>query len=71
MLYTRIKSYNNGKFTTCEQLYPTTNQSIALQRFREDYPEHKECILIAEYYDSEANKEHFEICKTCGCVHYI
>lgn len=53
MLYTRIKSYSNGKFTGCEQLYSTINQSIALQKFRADYPEHKECLLIAETYDSE------------------
>lgn len=71
MLYTRIKSYNNGKFTGCEQLYSTTNQSIALQIFRKDYPEHKECLLIAETYNSEENKEHFEICKACGCVNNI
>lgn len=71
MLYTRIKSYSNGKFTGCEQLYSTINQSIALQKFRADYPGHKECLLIAETYDSEKNKEHFEICKSCGCVNNI
>lgn len=71
MMYIRIKSYYpNGKFTTCEQLYPGTNQVKALERFRHDYPEHKGCILVAETYDADApeNIEHFRICKACGCV---
>ena len=71
MLYTRIKSYHNGVFTTCEHLYLGNNHTKALERFRNEYPEHKECILITETYDSEAgkNKEHFQACLKCGCVH--
>lgn len=71
MLYTRIKSYQNGVFTNCEHLYLGSNQSTALERFRSEYPEHKDCILIAESYDSEeeCNKEHFKACLRCGCVH--
>lgn len=71
MLYTRIKSYHNGEFTSCEHLYLGTNQSKALERFRIEYPEHKECILVAQTYDSEAeeNKAHFQACLRCGCVH--
>ena len=73
MLYTRIKSYHNGEFTSCEHLYLGTNQVKALERFRNEYPEHKECILVAQTYDSEAeeNKEHFQACLRCGCVHWL
>lgn len=69
MMYVRIKSYLDGMFTTCEQLYSECNQSEAIQRFRDEYPEHKDCTVIAEDYNSEENPEHFEICKACGCVH--
>lgn len=73
MMYVRIKSYDeDGSFTSCEQLYSncsTLNEGI--QRFRAEYPEHESCLVVAEYYDSEeeCNKEHFEVCKACGCVH--
>ena len=71
MIYTRIKSYHNGKFTGCEHLYLGNNQVKALEKFRAEYPEHKDCILIAEKYDSneERHKEHFKACLACGCVH--
>lgn len=71
MVYVRIKSYLNGKFTGCEHLYLGNNHVNALDKFRKEYPEHKNCILIAESYDSEdeRNKEHFKACLNCGCVH--
>ena len=71
MKYVRITSYFNGRFTTCEHLYAGTNQVEALERFRSEYPEHNECILIAENYDSDKpeNKAHFAACLSCGCVH--
>ena len=71
MVYTRIKSYYNGEFTSCEHLYLGNNQVEALEKFRKEYPEHDKCILIAEKYDSEEerNKEHFKACMRCGCVH--
>ena len=72
MKYVRIRSYyQNGKFTSCEHLYAGTNQVEALEKFREEYPEHDNCILIAENYDSEKpeHKEHFAACLRCGCVH--
>lgn len=71
MIYTRIKSYYNGKFTNCEHLYFGNNHSDALRKFRQEYPEHKNCVLIAETYDSEdeKNTEHFKSCLNCGCVH--
>ena len=70
MLYTRIKSYNNGEFTGCEHLYLGNNHVKAMMRFKKEYPEHKNCILVAETYDSEEekNKEHFTSCLYCGCV---
>ena len=71
MIYVRIKSYLNGKFTGCEHLYLGNNHVNALDKFRKEYPEHDSCILIAESYDSEdeRNKEHFQACLNCGCVH--
>lgn len=71
MIHVRIKSYSNGQFTTCEHLYLGDNHVNALARFRKEYPEHKNCVLVAETYDSEEekNKEHFNVCLRCGCVH--
>lgn len=71
MKYVRIRSYYNGEFTSCEHLYTGTNQVDAIARFRKEYPEHDNCILIAEAYDSEKpeNKSHFAACVNCGCVH--
>ena len=42
-----------------------------LVRFRKEYPEHKDCILIAETIDNEEPKykEYFQVCLNCGCVH--
>lgn len=73
MNFVRIKSYyQNGKFTNCEHLYIGSDQVKSLERFRKEYPEHDNCILVAEHYDSEdlENIEHFKICSKCGCVHY-
>ena len=70
----RVTSYyQDGRFTTCEHIYAAQFQQDAIDRFKKEYPEHaKECIIVAEYYDSEdpKNAEHFEVCKRCGCVHY-
>ena len=43
----------------------------SLDRFRKEYPEHKDCILIAETIDNEEPKykEYFQVCLNCGCVH--
>ena len=70
----RVRSYYpDGTFTSCEHIYIESDQQKALERFRKEYPEHEKCILVAEYYDSEAeeNKEHFRICRECGCVHFF
>lgn len=73
MKYTRVRSYreHDGSFTGCEHIY-ARDQVKALEWFRREYPEHDKCILVAEDYDPEdpKNKEHFEACKRCGCVHY-
>ena len=72
MIYTRIRSYfPDGKFTGCEHLYSGDSHTDAIIRFRKAYPEHKDCIVIAETYDSEneKHKEHFAACVRCGCVH--
>lgn len=72
MKYIRVTSYlPGGGFTGCEHLYLGTSQVKALERFRREYPEHSHCIVIAENYDSdeEKNKSHFAACLRCGCVH--
>ena len=72
MIFTRIKSYDqNGKFTNCEHLYLGKSHTNAILKFRREYPEHDQCIVIAETYDSNdpKNKEHFNIMKKCGCIH--
>ena len=70
MIYTRIKSYRDGELLA-EHLYLGDSQVKAIERFRKEYPEHNDCIVVAERYDSEdeKNKEHFRICCQCGCVH--
>ena len=71
MKYVRIKSYLNNQFTGCEHLYLGNSHVEALNKFRKEYPEHGECILIAETIDSEEPKykEYFQTCLRCGCVH--
>lgn len=72
MLYVRVKSYyQDGRFTGCEHLYLTDNQCKALERFHAEYPAHNDCICVAEYIDSDDPKqrEYFEVCCRCGCVH--
>lgn len=71
MLYTRIKSYLNGEFTGCEHLYLGNDHVKSLIRFRKEYPEHKDCILLAETIDSEnpKYKDYIETCSNCGCIH--
>lgn len=69
-MMTRIKSYHNGKLVS-EHIY-ARNQHTAIEWFRRDYPEHKDCIVVAEDYDETdpRNAEHFRIANSCGCVHY-
>lgn len=72
MTFTRVKSYlQTGEFTNCEHLYFGSDKQRALDRFRNEYPEHRDCIIVAEPYESDCdkNKEHFLICVKCGCVH--
>ena len=71
MIYTRIRSYKDNQFTGCEHLYLGDSHVNALTAFRMAYPEHKDCILIAENYDSDdpKNAAHFAACVRCGCVH--
>ena len=70
MKYIRITSHR-GKELLAEHLYFTDSQVKAIERFRKEYPEHKDCIVVAEDYESEdpKNKEHFRVCLNCGCVH--
>lgn len=71
MIYTRVRSYNDGEFTTAEHLYLGDNHTKAIIQFRKEYPEHSNCVVMAETFDGEKpeNKELFEICLRCGCVH--
>lgn len=68
MKYVRITSHLDGKLLA-EHLYFTDSQVKAIDRFRKEYPEHKDCIVVAENYESDENKEHFRVCINCGCVH--
>jgi len=70
----RIRTYYpGGRFTGCEHLYKGDIQVDAIARFRKEYPEHSECIVIAEDYDCEdpKNAEHFRACKLADCVHFF
>lgn len=69
MEYVRVRSYYEGKWNGTEHLYATDNQSKALERFKQDYPQYAgTCILVAETIDSEENQEWFKACQRCGCV---
>ena len=69
-MMTRITSHYNGRLVA-EHIY-ARDQVTAIEWFRREYPEHKECIVIAENYDETdpKNKEHFKAVSNCGCVHY-
>lgn len=72
MSFTRVRSYSkDGKFTGCEHVY-ARGQVKALEWFRKDYPEHKDCIVIAETVEEDLDNpsEWFKACNNCGCVHY-
>lgn len=68
--YIRVRSYLDQKFTGCEHLYSGDNQVKALEMFRKEYPEHDQCILIAENYNSDDHPDHFKACQACDCVHF-
>lgn len=72
MKYVRVKSYHKDKFVA-EHAYFGDNQSAALSRFRKEYPEHHECVLVAQTIDDEDDKwiEWFRAARDCGCVHYF
>ena len=72
MKYVRIMSYyQDGRFTGCEQAYIGNNQTKALERFRHDFPEHNNCIVVAETIDDEDAGwlDWFRVARKCGCVH--
>lgn len=57
MTITRVKSYTqDGKYTHAEMLFPETRQDIAIDKFKKAYPEHNDCIVVAEYFDSNDPK---------------
>lgn len=70
MEYIRITSFFEDRLCA-EHLYFGRDQVKAIERFRKEYPEHKNCVVVAENYnsDDEKNKEHFKACLRCGCVH--
>lgn len=71
MEYTRIRTYdpkNGSKWTGLEHLYSTNDQAKALERFKRDYPEHKEMIAVAEHYNSEEDPRHYRACLQCGVI---
>lgn len=68
MKLSRVKAYLNGKFTTFEMIYLTDSHSEALHRFRTEFPNMNECILICETLDSERDKEFIYTCVKCGNI---
>lgn len=69
--FVRITSYKaNTGILYAEHLYCTDLQTYAITRFRKEYPEHKDCIVVAEDYDPDENPSHFQACKDSGCVHF-
>lgn len=73
MEFIRIRTfYKDGRPTSCDHLYVGNNRQKAFKRFLKDYPEHKDCIILAEDYDSEdsKNEDDFKIYSNCGCVHF-
>ena len=75
MMYVRIRSYKSYEKSSlaAEHLYVKTGTlQDAIDRFLHDMPEQKQCIIVAEDYDSEdpKNEEHFRVCKECGCAHF-
>lgn len=74
MKYVRVRSYyQDGKFTTCEHAYGGDNQVKALERFNREFPEHHDCIKVAETIDDkdEEWQEWFRVARNCGCVHFF
>lgn len=72
MKYVRIKSnFPDGTFTGCEHAYLGDNHTDALARFRKEYPEHNECIVIAQTIDADDPKWFgwIKAARDCGCVH--
>ena len=49
MTYIKVNVYSNGK-AIFNHLYSGNDQVKALVKFRKEYPEYKDCILIAETY---------------------
>ena len=68
MKFVRVKSYLNDKLVA-EQLYLGDNHSNALQRFRNYYPEHDQCTLVAETIDNTDPRyaEYISVAIRCGC----
>ena len=69
-MMTRITSYYNGRLVA-DHIY-ARDQVKAIEWFRREYPEHKECIVVAENFDETdpKNAEFLRVASNCGCVHY-
>lgn len=71
MKFIRVKSYHNGKFTGAEWLCFGDNQVKALERCRSYYPEHNDCVFIAETIDDSEPKwkEYVKVCNRCSVLY--
>ena len=67
MKFVRVRSYLQSGELAAEQLYLGENQYEALERFRRDYPEHQNCVLVAETVDGDdpKNEEYIRVCIGC------
>lgn len=71
LMYIRVRTFfHDGKSTGCDHIYLTTSQAKALERFRNEYPEHNGFTAMAERFYPEKNPSLFEAFKRCECVHF-
>lgn len=66
MKLTRVKAYINGNFSGFEMVYFTENQAEALQRFRKEFPNMQNYILVAETLETEKDSDFIDLCYRCG-----
>ena len=72
MRYYRVRSYFvGGKWTGADHLYLCENSLKAIDAFRKEYPEHDRCIVTAEEFDKENNRDLYKVFVDCGCVHFV
>lgn len=74
MLYTRIRSYHKGHLVA-EHAYAGSDNEKAIERFYNEYPEHKNCTIKADLIDSDDKNPNiqrwFKAARAVDCVHFF